>query len=85
MYSRSALDKTVEVIRVLLNSAYEMDLIKKNPAKTNLAKKSLPKKIKAKKHYLNEFQVRAIELEIEKTFWMPVYTCGNENWIFDLI
>lgn len=72
MYSRSALDKTVEVIRVLLNSAYEMDLIKKNPAKTNLAKKSLPKKIKAKKHYLNEFQVRAIELEIEKTH--PIYS-----------
>ena len=66
MYSAPALDKTVEVIRAL-NSAYEMDLIKKNPAKTNLAKKSSPKKIKAKKHYLNEFQVRAIELEIEKT------------------
>jgi hypothetical protein len=31
LYSRSALDKTIEVIRVLLNSAYEMDLIKKNP------------------------------------------------------
>ena len=40
--------------------------------KTDLAKKSLPKKIKAKKHYLNEFQVRPIELEIEKTH--PIYS-----------
>ena len=72
VYSRSALDKTMEVIRVLLDSAVEMDLIKKNPAKTKLAKKSLPKKIKSKKHYLNEFQVRAIELEIEKTH--PIYS-----------
>jgi len=72
VYSRSALDKTMEVIRVLLDSAVEMDLIKKNPAKTKLAKKSLPKKIKSKKHYLNEFQVKAIELEIEKTH--PIYS-----------
>src|SRR6056300_360768 len=57
MYSRSALDKTVEVIRVLLNSAYEMDLIKKNPAKTNLAKKSLPKKIKARNTISTSFKL----------------------------
>jgi integrase len=72
VYSRSALDKALEVVRVLLDSAVDMDLIKKNPAKTKLAKQSLPRKIKTKKFYLNEFQVRAIEKEIEKTH--PIYS-----------
>jgi len=60
MYSKSAILKTLEVIRVLLQSAVEMELIKTNPATTNLAKKSIPKQIKTKKFYLNEFEVRAL-------------------------
>jgi integrase len=72
MYSKSAILKTLEVIRVLLQSAVEMELIKTNPATTNLAKKSIPKQIKTKKFYLNEFEVRALELEIEKTH--PIYS-----------
>jgi integrase len=71
-YSRSALNKTLEVIRVLLDQAYEMDLIKKNPAKTKLAKKHLPKSDKPKHIYLNPFQVNALSKEIEKTH--PIYS-----------
>jgi integrase len=71
-YSRSALNKTLEVIRVLLDQAYEMDLIKKNPAKTKLAKKYLPKKDRPKHIYLNPFQINALTKEIEKTH--PIYS-----------
>jgi len=71
-YSRSALNKTLEVIRVLLDQAYEMDLIKKNPAKTKMAKKYLPKKDKPKHIYLNPFQINALTKEIEKTH--PIYS-----------
>ena len=71
-YSRSALNKTLEVIRVLLDQAYEMDLIKKNPAKTKLAKKYLPKKDRPKLIYLNPFQINALTKEIEKTH--PIYS-----------
>ena len=72
LYSRSALDKTLEVIRVLLQQAYEMDLIKKNPAKTNMAKKYLPKARKPDHIYLTIFQVNAIEKEIAKSY--PQYS-----------
>ena len=65
-YSRSSLVKALEVIRVLLDTAYEMDLIKKNPAKTKLAHKSLPKQEKTKHIYLTEFQVSAISNEVAK-------------------
>ena len=65
-YSRSSLVKALEVIRVLLDTAFEMDMIKKNPAKTKLAHKSLPKQEKTKHIYLTEFQVSAISNEVAK-------------------
>jgi integrase len=70
-YSRSALNQTLEVIRVLLDSAYEMELIKKNPAKTKLAKKYLPKAKKPEHIYLSLFQVKQLEKQIAKTH--PAY------------
>ena len=48
-----------------------MDLIKKNPAKTKLAK-YLPKKDRPKHIYLNPFQINALTKEIEKTH--PIYS-----------
>ena len=72
MYSRSYIDKVHQSISVLLEHAEEMDLIRKNPAKTKLSKKSIPKKQKSKKFYLNEFEVRAIEVEVAKTH--PIYS-----------
>lgn len=66
-YSRSALDKTIEIIRVLLDHAVEEDLIRKNPARTKTARKSLPRAINTKKVYMNPFEVNKLYEEIKKT------------------
>jgi len=72
LYSRSYIDKVHQAISVLLEHAEDMDLIRKNPAKTKLSKKSIPKKQKTKKFYLTEFQVKKIEVEVAKTH--PIYS-----------